>query len=238
MVDMPCTMHYTGQEENEVVYLNQRLYYDTVVFDLDGTLLNSLEDLAASVNFALRANGFPGRTLDEVRRFIGNGGRLLIARALPEGCTDDDRERVYNDFSGYYKAHMRDFTRPYPGIPELLSTLADKGIGMAVVSNKMNSAVAPLVDFWFGEWIKVAVGEGEGIPKKPDPKGVRKALSLLGSAPQRAVYLGDSDVDIETARNAGLLPVGCTWGFRDRAVLVSAGAAHIIGQPGELPELL
>jgi len=226
-----------GLPENEVEYLKQNLFFDTVIFDLDGTLLNSLQDLAASTNFALCRFGYPQRSIDEVRRFVGNGGRMLITRALPEGTASEEIERVFDVFAGHYELHMKDHTKPYPGIDELLSALSGRGIRMGVVSNKMNDAVVPLIDFWFGRWIKVAVGEGDGIPKKPDPQGVRKALSLLGSAPEHTVYVGDSDVDVATAKNSGAFPVGCSWGFRDRGLLERAGAQLVIDLPKELLKL-
>lgn len=208
--------------------------FDTAVFDLDGTLLNSLEDLAASANFALQSLGYPQRSLEEVRRFVGNGGRMLMIRALPAQAGPETVQRAFEIFAGHYEEHMRDRTRPYPGIEALLQALAERGVKMAVVSNKMNEAVVPLVDFWFGRWVPVAVGEGDGVPKKPAPQGVRRALQRLESTPERSLYLGDSDVDVETARNAGLFAVGCTWGFRERAVLEQAGADRIIDRPEEL----
>lgn len=213
-------------------------YFDTIVFDLDGTLLNSLEDLAQSTNYALQAFGFPMRSIDEIRRFIGNGGRRLITRALPEGISDEISEQVFHTFSAHYADHMTDHTKPYPGIVALLQACNEQGIKLAVVSNKMDDAVVPLVRLWFGRWIKVAVGEGNGIPKKPSPQGVQKALAMLESEPSSAIYLGDSDVDVATAINAKAFPVGCTWGFRDRSVLEAAGAKAIIDRPDELLSLL
>ncbi|PWM25852.1 MAG: HAD family hydrolase [Oscillospiraceae bacterium] len=211
--------------------------FDTAVFDLDGTLLNSLEDLAVSANFALQCLGYPTRSLEEVRQFVGNGGRMLMIRALPAQASPETVQQAFEIFAKHYEQHMRDHTRPYPGIEALLSEMARRGIRMAVVSNKMNEAVGPLVKGWFGGWIPVAVGEGEQIPKKPAPQGVWRALSLLGSCRERSLYLGDSDVDVVTARNAGLYAVGCSWGFRDRTVLEQAGADRIIDRPEELLSL-
>ena len=144
--------------------------FDTAVFDLDGTLLNSLEDLAVSANFALQCLGYPTRSLEEVRQFVGNGGRMLMIRALPAQASPETVQQAFEIFAKHYEQHMRDHTRPYPGIEALLSEMARRGIRMAVVSNKMNEAVGPLVKGWFGGWIPVAVGEGEQIPKKPAPQ--------------------------------------------------------------------
>ncbi|MEG1773701.1 MAG: HAD-IA family hydrolase [Oscillospiraceae bacterium] len=205
-----------------------------VLFDLDGTLLNSLDDLADSANFALAQAGMPRRTTEEIRGFVGNGVRLLIERAVLPGTGEAEIAAVLARFRAHYAANLRNKTRPYPGIEPLLDALCARQIGLGVVSNKFDAAVGPLVAYFFGSRIAVAVGEGNGIPKKPAPDGAQRALSLLGADPARTLYVGDSDVDILTGHNAGLFSVGCTWGFRSRAVLAAAGADAIIDRPDEL----
>lgn len=214
-----------------------RKNFDTIVFDLDGTLLNTLDDLADSVNFALERCGFPLRTRDEVRRFVGNGIDMLIRRAIAPKEDEESFERVRGVFKEHYAVNMKNKTRPYDGINELLKELCDRKIKMAVVSNKHHAAVAPLIADYFGEYIHLAVGVDENTPKKPNPAGALKAVSLLESSRETTVYVGDSDVDIQTAKNAGLFSVGCTWGFRDRELLEKNGADVIIDSPAELLKL-
>lgn len=211
--------------------------FDTVVFDLDGTLLNTLDDLADSVNFALERCGFPLRTRDEVRGFVGNGIDMLIRRVVSPKNDEQSFEQVRTVFKEHYAANMKNKTRPYDGINELLKELCARKIKLAVVSNKHHAAVAPLIADYFGEYIHLAVGVDESTPKKPDPTGTLKAISLLNSSTGRTVYIGDSDVDIQTAKNAGLFSVGCTWGFRDRELLEKNGADMIIDSPAELLKL-
>lgn len=211
--------------------------FDTIIFDLDGTLLNTLDDLADSVNFALGRCGFPLRTRDEVRRFVGNGIDMLIRRAIAPNDEEQSFEQVRAVFKEHYAVNMKNKTRPYDGINGLLKELCDRKIKMAVVSNKHHSAVAPLIADYFGEYIHLAVGVDESTPKKPDPTGALKAVSLLNGNKEHTVYVGDSDVDIQTAKNAGLFSVGCTWGFRDRELLEKNGADVIIDSPAELLKL-
>ena len=177
-----------------------------VIFDLDGTLLNTLDDLAASVNFALESNGYNPRTIDEVRQFVGNGIRLLMTRALPGGEDNADFSKVFDAFKSHYIVHCNDVTAPYPGIMDMLNELSRRNIKMAIVSNKADAAVKELNEIYFRDVIDVAIGENEaaGIRKKPAPDMPIEALNQLGAAPDEAVYVGDSDVDIETAANAGM----------------------------------
>jgi len=207
--------------------------YDTVIFDLDGTLLNTLDDLADSVNEALRIHGFPLRTTQEVRQFVGNGVGRLMECSVPEGRENPKFERCLADFRTHYSGNLQNKTRPYPGIMELLQQLDDQGYRMAVVSNKFDTAVKGLCKTYFGRYIKVAIGESAGVDKKPAPDSVFRALKELGSDAKKAVYVGDSDVDVLTARNAGLPCVGVTWGFRDRELLEQEGADRVIDDPGE-----
>ena len=207
--------------------------YDTVVFDLDGTLLNTLDDLADSVNEALRMHGFPCRTVQEIRQFVGNGVGNLMERAIPKGRENPQFDQCLNDFRAHYSKNLQNKTKPYPGIMELLKRLSEKGYKMAVVSNKFDTAVKGLCKTYFGQYIKVAIGESAGVAKKPAPDTVFQALRELGSETEQSVYVGDSDVDVKTAHNASLPCIGVTWGFRDRELLISEGADMVIDSPGE-----
>lgn len=210
--------------------------YDTYIFDLDGTLLNTLDDLASAVNFALRSYGMPEHTRDDIRRFVGNGVRLLMIRAVPAGEQNPQFEEVFNTFRQYYMQHSLDTTRPYDGIQEVLLTLRQRGCRLAVVSNKFDAATKELCKYFFPHSIEVAVGEheAEGIRKKPAPDTVIEALSQLGVSVDNAVYVGDSDVDLQTARNAGLPCISVLWGFRDKDFLLAHGATTFITSPQEL----
>ncbi len=209
-----------------------------VIFDLDGTLLNTLEDLAASTNAALAKNGMPQRTTDEVRRFVGNGVRKLIERAVPAGTDEEGKEAVLASFVEHYRAHERDHTAAYPGIAELLETLNRAGIRCAVVSNKIEPAVVALCREYFGDLVSAAVGDAPGRKVKPDPSGVNEAMARLGVSKEECIYVGDSDVDIYTGHNAGMQSIGVTWGFRSEALLREAGAEFICRSAQELLELL
>lgn len=211
-----------------------------VIFDLDGTLLNTLDDLAASVNFALESNGYSPRTINEVRQFVGNGIRLLMCRALPGGEDNADFSKVFESFKSHYIIHCNDATAPYPGIMNMLHELQRCNIRIAIVSNKADLAVKELNDIYFKDVINVAIGENEGagIRKKPSPDMPLEALRQLGVNPSEAVYVGDSDVDIETAASAGMLCVSCSWGFRSVDFLKKHGAVNIISNPKELIDYL
>jgi phosphoglycolate phosphatase len=219
--------------------------YDTFVFDLDGTLLDTLGDLAAAVNFALRTHGMPEHSVDDVRRFVGNGVRRLMERAVPDGEQNPLFEEALATFRRYYLEHSMDTTRPYEGIPEMLAGLKRRGKRLAVVSNKFQTATEELCRHFFPDTIEVAIGENEaaGIRKKPAPDTVFEALRRLGYpltthlsplTSEKAVYVGDSDVDILTARNSGLPCISVLWGFRDRDFLLSHGATTLIASPEEL----
>ena len=204
--------------------------YEIYIFDLDGTLLDTLQDLAASVNYALRQHHMPEHSIDDVRRFVGNGVRRLMERAIPEGAANPAFEAAFATFRKYYMEHSLDTTRPYDGIPELIHELKKRGCRMAVVSNKMMAATQELVHHFFPE-IEVAIGEDEaaGIRKKPAPDTVFAAMKQLGEG--SAVYVGDSDVDLATARNSGLPCISVLWGFRDRDFLLAHGATTFVEQP-------
>ena len=207
----------------------------TYIFDLDGTLLDTLQDLAAAVNFALRKNGMEEHSIDDIRRFVGNGVRKLIERAVPDGSKNPRIDEVFADFRSYYMQHSLDATKPYDGITEILQELKQRGCKMAVVSNKMMAATQELVAHFFPE-IEVAIGENEaeGIRKKPAPDMVFEALNRLGAEAESAVYIGDSDVDIQTAMNAGVPCISVLWGFRNREFLIEHGAQRFIEKSSEI----
>lgn len=209
--------------------------YTTFIFDLDGTLLNTLDDLAASTNYALCQHGLPQHTTDDIRRFVGNGVNMLIQRAVPGGLQNPLFSDVLDTFRQHYLLHSLDTTRPYDGIPETLQALRRRGCRLAVVSNKFHTATRELCQHFFPD-IEVAIGEheAEGIRRKPAPDTVFEALRQLGTEPQGAVYVGDSDVDILTARNSQLPCLSVLWGFRDQAFLQVHGATTFIAHPAEL----
>ena len=210
--------------------------YSTYIFDLDGTLLDTLADLAASCNYALRTHGMPEHSIDDVRRFVGNGVRKLMERAIPDGEANPDFEATFATFREYYMHHSLDTTKPYPGIMDTLVELKARGCRLAVVSNKMMAATVELCKHFFPDTIEVAIGENEagGIKKKPAPDTVLAALKQLGVSGEDAVYVGDSDVDLATARNSGLPCISVLWGFRDRDFLLDHGATTFITSPKEL----
>ena len=210
--------------------------YSVYIFDLDGTLLDTLGDLAAAVNYALRKHGMPERSIDEVRRFVGNGVRKLMQRAVPEGEENPQFEETFATFRQYYLDHSLDTTHPYDGVPELLKELRSRGCRTAVVSNKFDTATKELCRHFFADTIEVAIGEheAEGIRKKPAPDTVEEALRQLGEKKEKAVYVGDSDVDILTARNSGLPCISVLWGFRDRNFLQAHGATTFVSSPLQL----
>lgn len=220
--------------------MEEKRRYDAIIFDLDGTLLDTLADLTGSVNAAMKQFGLPGRTLDEVREFVGNGIRRLIQRVVPGGETHPEFEQILDYFREHYGAHCMDETEPYPGIVSLLDWLRKTGVRTAIVSNKADFAVKKLRDVYFDELIEVAIGEREGVRKKPEPDSVLQALEELGVERGRAVYVGDSDVDLQTAGNAGLDCILVSWGFRSREFLLAAGAApeQIVSNVRELKAFL
>ena len=208
--------------------------YETYIFDLDGTLLDSLEDLKDAVNHALRLSGFPERTIDEVRGFVGNGVGKLVERSVPGGKDNCHFPQVMADFNSYYLLHSCDKTQPYPGVTDLLGRLRSEGKRVAVVSNKFDEAVKLLIARYFNGLVEVAIGEKPGISRKPAPDTVVEALRELGADGSRAVYIGDSDVDVLTARNAGLPCISVLWGFRSREFLEKHGAQTFVSSPKEI----
>ncbi len=212
--------------------------YTTVIFDLDGTLLDTLSDLHASVNFALRELSFPERSREEIRRFIGNGVVKLIERSVPAGTDRETAKKCLDIFRKHYLLHMTDNTAPYEGITELLCHLKQEGIKTAVVSNKLHTAVVGLCDDYFPGLIDCALGVSDESERKPAPTNVYKALDALCCNKDNTIYIGDSEVDVQTAKNADLKCIGVTWGFRDRDELLSAGADFIADSAEELLKLI
>lgn len=211
-----------------------------VIFDLDGTLLNTIADIARATNYALAQFGFPTHHTQSYRTFVGNGINKLIQRALPEEeCNEENIMKVRSIFVPYYDQHKRDLTRPYKGITELLSTLQERGIMIAVASNKYQRATEELVNIYFpnNKFIKV-LGQREGIPAKPDPSIVNEIIKIAGISKEETIYVGDSNVDMMTAHNAGVEAVGVTWGFRTRRELQENNPRSIIEEAGELLQLL
>ena len=211
--------------------------YKLVIFDMDGTILDTLEDLAISLNFALEKSGFPKRTLDEVRSFVGNGIRKLVERGVPFNTPTDKTDKVFADFNEYYAKHCSDHTRAYDGITDLIHSLRDKGIMTAVVSNKADYGVQNLCRQYFDGLFDYAVGEREGVRKKPCADSVNEVLSHLQIDRKNAVYVGDSDVDIKTAENAQMDCIIVEWGFRDRDFLIENGAKNLVSTAAELEKL-
>ena len=199
--------------------------FQTVLFDLDGTLLNTIADLAAAGNHVCRENGWPEYTVDEFRAMVGHGIRNLVTRFTPESCRDAETlDRAYRQFSAYYGTHSMDQTVPYPGIPEPLERLQTAGVQLAVCSNKADDFSRALIEHCFPGRVALVEGKREGVPVKPDPAIVHQMLGALQADPARTLFVGDSAVDIQTGHNAGLPACGVTWGFRSRQSLAEAGA--------------
>lgn len=209
--------------------------FTSYIFDLDGTLLSTLDDLAASCNYALRSNNMPERTTEEVRQFVGNGVKKLMERAIPDGLSNPLFEKTYADFRQHYMQHNLDTTRPYDGVMQLLGELHRRGKRVAVVSNKFYAATQELCRHFFGEeLVPVAIGEREDIRKKPAPDTVIEALRQLGASADGAVYIGDSDVDIATAHNSGMPCISVLWGFRSKEFLIEHGATTFVEHPMDI----
>ena len=214
--------------------------YNTVIFDLDGTLLDTLDDLTAGVNYCMKKYGGPVYSREEIREKVGNGIYVLMEKSLPGGRSNPHYADCMRDFPVYYREHRKDRTKPYDGICEMLEELKVKNYKMAIVSNKFDAAVKSLNTDFFSAWIPVAIGESAGVQKKPAPDTVFAAMRELGSAPENCIYVGDSDVDLQTAQNAGLAYILVSWGFRDREFLIAAGAApeRIVSNVRELKQML
>lgn len=208
--------------------------YNTVIFDLDGTLLNTLEDLTDCVNHTMKVFGYKERTIEEVRRFVGNGIGMLVKRAVPDYVTDEQYEKVFAEYKMYYTENCQVKTKPYDGVLELVNKLHNMGIKLAIVTNKNQKAVNELNKKYFGGIINVAVGDNGVRERKPSTEPIAEALKILDSRAEDTIYVGDSEVDIATAENSGLYDICVTWGFRDKKQLVAAGGQHFIDKPNEL----
>lgn len=208
--------------------------YKAIIFDLDGTLTDTLYDLMLSTNYALKSMGWPERTLDEVRQFVGNGVRRLMEQAVPADTEEEEFEECFQTFQEHYVQHCQDHTALYPGVAELLTELKRRGYKMAIVSNKLQAGVDELYNTFFKDTIQVAIGERKGLRRKPMPDMVDLALSELCVKSEESVYVGDSEVDMATARNAGLPCISVLWGFRDQDYLKEIGAFRMVATPAEI----
>ena len=208
--------------------------FETYIFDLDGTLLDTLKDLTDSTNYALRHSGMPEHTIDEIRDFVGNGVKKLIERAVPDGLNNPKFEETYEHFREHYLTNSLHTTQPYPGVMDMLHTLSTHGKKMAIVSNKFYTATEELCRHFFGDYIHVAIGEREDIRRKPAPDTVLEAMRQLKADISTTVYIGDSDVDLATARNSGIPCISVLWGFRSREFLAEHGATTFVDAPSQI----
>lgn len=211
---------------------------DTIIFDLDGTLLNTLEDLHACFNYAIELCGYPKRSLSEIRNFVGNGIKKAIERALPKGTSEEEIDKVIVTFKKYYQEHMTEYTKPYNGIIKLLEELKEKGYKIGVVSNKYDKAVKALCKDYFGDLVQTAIGESKEIEKKPNPNGVLKAIKEVNSTVERTIYVGDSEVDIQTAKNANVPCISVLWGFKDKEFLEANGGYIFAKVPEDIIKII
>lgn len=209
-----------------------------VIFDLDGTLLDTLDDLCNSVNYSLRTNNFPERSLAEVRTFVGNGIRLLIERSVPEGTSKELIDKTFECFKTYYAVHCNDKTKTYPGVMDMLNELKKNGYKIAVLSNKAQYAVTKLCDIYFNNLLDDAVGARENVAKKPSPDALYICAENNNINLNNVIYVGDSDVDVATANNAGVRGIAVTWGFRSRELLIKCGAENLADNTDELLQIL
>ena len=201
--------------------------YTTIVFDCDGTLLDTLTDLRNAVNYVLRAHDLPERSVSEVKAALGNGVAHLMRQSLPDSISEAEFNTCLDEFKAYYGEHLQDYTAPYPGMLDVLDTLRAKGYKLAIVSNKIQEGITPLNKEYFGDRLPVAIGERPGLQRKPAPDMVLQALKELGSTQSESIYIGDSEVDVATAKNSGLLCIGVTWDFRDEQLHKELGVKHI-----------
>ena len=213
--------------------------YATVIFDLDGTLLNTIDDLAAAGNFVCRKNGWPEHSVEQFKAMVGHGVKNLVTKFVPQAVqTPEVLEQALAQFSDYYGAHSMDLTAAYPGIGALLERLQKAGVRMAVYSNKDHLFTAELMDRFFPGRFALVQGKKEGIPVKPDPTGIRMILETLGAEAEKTLFVGDSSVDIQTGHNAGLKSCGVTWGFRSEQSLMDAGADFLAHTAAELEAVI
>lgn len=212
--------------------------HNTVIFDFDGTLLYTLKDLADAVNYALEKHGYPQHSEKVIQRFVGNGVNLLVARALPQGFDNPEYDKVFADFRDFYSKHCSDNTGPYRGVMELLAGLKAQGRKMAIVTNKYQTAAEELRRQFFADYIPLIVGDLEGRRRKPEPDAVFAAMKELGSAPEDCIYVGDTEVDMQTAANSGIDFAAVAWGYRERSELEELKIEKIADTPEQLIDLL
>ena len=213
--------------------------YKYVIFDLDGTLLNTIDDLADAGNWVCRNHGWPTHTVEEYKHFVGNGMTKLAGRFAPEDWRTPERvQMILDEFMPYYDAHKADKTAPYPGLPELVARLKGAGVSMAVLTNKAHELSGPIVEGYYPGVFPLVQGALPGVPTKPDPTLLCRLMERMGAVPERTLFVGDSNVDIRTAKNGGLTSCGVLWGFRTRAELEAEGADFIVEDPGELTRLI
>ena len=211
-----------------------RIMFTHVIFDLDGTLLNTIDDLADAGNHVCAAHGWPTHTVDGFKRMVGNGIPKLVRRFTPDGLGEDELAGALAEFSAYYDIHKEDKTAPYPGIAELLAALKEQGVRLAVLSNKAHALAGPVVEHYFTGVFEYVQGALPDTPVKPDPTLLDRLMEQMGAKPETTLFVGDSDVDVLTGKNGGLTVAGVLWGFRDRAELEDAGADRVIQRPEEL----
>lgn len=208
--------------------------FTTAIFDLDGTLLDSLADVAHSVNHALKENNFQTQDVDQVKKCFGNGVHALIGRLLPSDCPNQTYEKVLADFMAHYALHKNDNSQPFEGMMELLKELKARGIKTAILSNKPDVQTKPLAKEVFGQLIDYARGQRNDVPAKPNPDGVYQILEILDSKAEECVFIGDSDVDINTGKNANIYTIGVSWGYRTTEELKRTGADYIVNKAEEI----
>ena len=213
--------------------------YRYVIFDLDGTLLNTIDDLADAGNWVCCKHGWPTHTVDEFKYFVGNGMTMLATRFMPEECrTPEGIRGVLDEFMPYYDAHKQDKTAPYAGMPEALQRLKEAGISMSVLTNKADHMAGPVIEGYYPGLFPMVQGALPGVPPKPDPTLLHKLMERMEVKPEETLFVGDSNVDIQTAKNGGLASCGVLWGFRTRQELEAEGADHTVETPEELVELI
>ena len=209
-----------------------------IVFDMDGTILDTITDIREATNHALKACGFAERSLTEVLSFVGNGIKVLIEKAVPNNISSSDFDKCFDEFKSYYDVHKNDNTKAYPDILKLMDAIKEMGINMSVVSNKFDAGVKALASELFAGYLPIAIGESEKVIPKPNPCGVWLAMDMMGATKANTVYIGDSEVDFQTAKNSEIEFIGVSWGFRPRALLEELGTKYIADSPLEIIEIL
>ena len=220
------------------LFMRENMKYEAVIFDLDGTLIDTLEDLKDSINFALEQHGMPERSLEEVHTFVGNGVKKLVFRSVPENTSEELRESCLKAFKAHYITNSMNKTRPYNGICGLVEKLKKNGVKLAVVTNKTQDAADAIMNEFFKDDFEIIIGQIDGVAQKPQPDGVWYAIEKLGASKQNSVYIGDSEVDCLTAKNSGIPIIGVTWGFRGRKVLEENNADYIVDSPEEILNII